>query len=216
MRYVDLKTWPRRKHFEAFSAFDYPHINLCANVDITAFHAFVKQQSLSLNITLVYLFARAANAIPEFRYRIREGQVVEHDVVHPSSTIMTEGELFSFCTIPYVEDFATFAARAGRIIAQVKEHPRLEDEPGQDDLLFMTGIPWVSFTSLQHPIQMHPVDSVPRISWGKFFAEGGALKLPLSVQVHHALLDGVHLGRYYTQVQAYLDHPERLLENKPE
>jgi chloramphenicol O-acetyltransferase len=36
------------------------------------------------------------------------------------------------------------------------------------------------------------------------------------VQVHHALLDGVHIGRYYTQVQAYLDQPERLLENKPE
>ena len=92
MRTIDLSTWPRRKHFEVFSGFDYPHINLCANVEITALRAFVKQRSLSLNITLVYLFARVANAIPEFRYRVREGKVVEHDVVHPSSTIMTEGE----------------------------------------------------------------------------------------------------------------------------
>jgi chloramphenicol O-acetyltransferase type A len=216
MRSIDMQSWPRRKHFEVFNAFDYPHINLCANVDITAFHPFVKQHALSLNTTLVYLFSRVANAIPEFRYRIRERQVVEHEVVHPSTTILTEGDLFSFCTIPYIEDYATFAAQAERIIAHVKEQPRLDDEPGQDDLLFMTGIPWVSFTSLQHPIHMHPVDSVPRISWGKFIAEGGALKLPLSVQVHHALLDGVHIGRYYTQVQAYLDQPERLLENKPE
>jgi chloramphenicol O-acetyltransferase type A len=211
MRYIDLQTWPRRKHFEVYNAFDYPHINLCANVEITALHAFVKQRALSLNITLVYLFARVANAIPEFRYRIREGQVVEHEVVHPSSTIMTEGDLFSFCTIPYVEGYATFAERAERIIARLSEHPKLEDEPGQDDLLFMTGIPWVSFTSLQHPIHMHPVDSVPRISWGKFFPERTALKMPLSVQVHHALMDGVHLGRYYMQVQDYLDRPERLL-----
>ena len=156
MRSIDMQSWPRRKHFEVYNAFDYPHINLCANVDITAFHPFVKQHALSLNTTLVYLFSRVANAIPEFRYRIRERQVVEHEVVHPSTTILTEGDLFSFCTIPYIEDYATFAAQAERIIAHVKEQPRLDDEPGQDDLLFMTGIPWVSFTSLQHPIHMHP------------------------------------------------------------
>jgi chloramphenicol O-acetyltransferase type A len=213
MRTIDLSTWPRRKHFEVFSAFDYPHINLCANVEITAFQPFVKQRALSFNLTLVYLLTRAANAIPEFRYRIRDQQVVEHDVVHPSTTILTEGDLFSFCTIPYVEDYGTFVEQAGAIIAHTKEHPRLEDEPGQDDLLFMTSLPWVSFTSLQHPIHMHPVDSVPRISWGKFFTQGDTLKMPLSVQVHHALLDGVHLGRYYALVQEYLDLPERLLQS---
>ena len=213
MHTIDLSTWLRRKHFEVFSAFDYLHINVCANVEITALRAFVKQRSLSLNITLIYLFARVANAIPEFRYRIREGQVVEHEVVHPSSTIMTEGDLFSFCTIPYVANYATFAAQATVVIEQMQQQPRLEDEPGKDDLLFMTSLPWVSFTALQHPIHMHPVDSVPRISWGKFFAEGEALKMPLSVQVHHGLLDGVHLGRYYTQVQEYLDQPERLMKD---
>ncbi|CAG0935362.1 Chloramphenicol acetyltransferase [Thermoflexales bacterium] len=214
MHTIDLSTWPRRKHFEIYNAFDYPHINLCANVEITALQPFVKQRALSFNLTLVYLLTRAANAISEFRYRIRDQQVVEHDVVHPSTTILTEGDLFSFCTIPYVEDYGTFAEQAGTIIAHTKEHPRLEDEPGQDDLLFMTSLPWVSFTSLQHPIHMHPVDSVPRISWGKFFSEGDALKMPLSVQVHHALMDGVHIGRYYALVQEYLDRPEWLLRNE--
>jgi chloramphenicol O-acetyltransferase type A len=31
--------------------------------------------------------------------------------------------------------------------------------------------------------------------------------MPLSVQVNHALMDGIHVGRYYGQVQAYLDNP---------
>jgi chloramphenicol O-acetyltransferase type A len=212
MRTIDLSTWPRRKHFEVYNAFDYPHFNLCANVDITALYPFVKQRSLSLNVTLIYLFARVANAIPEFRQRIRGGQVVEHDVVHPSSTILTEGDLFSFCHFPYSADYAAFARQAAMAIEQVKQHPTLEDGPGRDDLLFMSAIPWVSFTSVMHPIHLHPIDSVPRIAWGKFFTEGNALKMPLSVQVHHALMDGLHVGRYYAQVQEYLDQPERLLE----
>ena len=214
MRTIDLSTWPRRKHFEVYNAFDYPHFNLCANVEITALRAFVKQRSLSLNITLVYLYVRVANAIPEFRYRIRDGQVVEHDVVHPSTTVLTAGDLFSFCAIPYVEDYAAFAMQAAAAIERVKQQPTLEDDPGRDDLLYMTGIPWVSFTGLMHPIHLHPIDSVPRIAWGKFFTDGNALKMPLSVQVHHALMDGVHIGRYYAQVQEYLDQPERLLEAK--
>jgi chloramphenicol O-acetyltransferase type A len=37
------------------------------------------------------------------------------------------------------------------------------------------------------------------------------MKMPLSVQGHHALMDGLHVGRYYEQVQAYLDEPELML-----
>lgn len=212
MRYIDMQAWPRRKHFEIYNAFDYPHFNLCAHVDITAFYSAVKQRSQSFTVATVYVLARVANAIPEFRYRIREGQVVEHDAVHPSPTILADGDLFSFCTIPYAERFATFAARAEQAIARIRAKLILEDEPSQDNLLFMTGIPWVSFTSFMHPIHMHPADSVPRMAWGKAFIDGPSLKMPLSVQVHHALMDGIHVGRYYTQVQEHFDQPERLFD----
>ncbi len=207
MRYIDIHTWPRRRHFEIFRAMDCPHFNLCANVDITAFYPAVKQNALSFTVATVYVLARVANAVPEFRYRIRSSQVVEHEVVHPSTTLLTEGDLFSFCTIPYAESFAAFAARAAETIARIKTNPTLEDEPGQDDLLYMTGIPWVSFTGLMHPIHLHPVDSVPRIAWGKYFVEGDRIKMPLSVQAHHALMDGLHVGRYFEQVQESLDQP---------
>ena len=87
----------------------------------------------------------------------------------------------------------------------------LSDEPGQDDLLFMTGLPWVSFTSMLHPIHMHPADSVPRIAWGKFFDQEGRTRMPVAVQVHHALMDGLHIGRYYQRIQEHFDHPESCL-----
>jgi chloramphenicol O-acetyltransferase type A len=61
-----------------------------------------------------------------------------------------------------------------------------------------------------HPMQLHPADSVPRFAWGKFFEDGDLLKMPLQVQGHHALMDGIHLGRFYTEVQGYLDHPDFL------
>jgi len=180
---------------------------MCANVDLTAFYPVVKQRGISFTVATVYVLARAANAIPEFRYRIRAGEVVEHEIVHPAATILTDDDLFSFCTFDYIEDFSLFAARAAAQIAYVQEHPTLEGEPGQDDLLYMTAIPWVSFTSFMHPLQLHPADSVPRFAWGKFFEEAKFLKMPLSVQGHHALMDGIHMGRFYAEVQGYLQQP---------
>ena len=207
MHQIDMETWPRREHFKVFNTFDYPHFSLCANVDLTAFYPFVKERGISFNVATVYVLARAANEIPEFRYRIRSGEVVEHEIVHPSTTIQTNEDLFSFCTIEYTEDFSSFAPKAAERIAYVQEHRTLGDEPGQDDLLFMTAIPWVSFTSFMHPLHFHQVDSIPRLAWGKFFEDGEFLKMPLSVQGHHALMDALHVGRFFAEVQGYFQHP---------
>ncbi|MDH3944210.1 MAG: CatA-like O-acetyltransferase, partial [Anaerolineae bacterium] len=97
MAYIDQSNWARRDHFELFNSFDWPHFGLSANVDITRFMKEVKARGISVNVAIVYVMARTANEIPEFRQRIREKGVFEHKVVHPSTTIMGKDERFSFC-----------------------------------------------------------------------------------------------------------------------
>ncbi|HUN21700.1 MAG TPA: chloramphenicol acetyltransferase [Anaerolineales bacterium] len=203
MKIINTPNWKRQQHFAFFSNFDYPHFSLCANVDVTHTYTQTKAQGYSLTIVFSYLLALAANEQPAFRQRIHGQEVVEYEVVHPAPTILGKDELFSFCTLPFTPNFPQFASQAAPIIAQVKAVPTLDDEH-RDDLLFLTCIPWVAFTSMTHPIHMHPTDSVPRISWGKVYAEGTQWKMPLSVQVHHALMDGVHVGRYFARVEALL------------
>jgi chloramphenicol O-acetyltransferase type A len=210
MHRIDLETWPRRKHFALYRGMTYPHFSLCAPVDITRFYAATKQSGVSFSIAMTYLLAHVANQRVEFRYRIRGDQVVEHAAVHPATTLLTADDLFSFCTIPYAATWAEFAPGAAAQIAHVMANPTLEDEPGVDDLLFMTSIPWVAFTNMMHPIDLSPADSVPRIAWGKYGLEAGVWKMPLSVQVHHGLMDGIHLGRYFQAVQAALDQSAEL------
>ena len=211
MRKIDMQNWSRREHFEFFNAFNHPHYSLCANVDLTKLYPFVKQQGYSLNAAIIYVISRAANAVQEFRYRIKDGEVVEHETVSPAVTILVANDLFSFCAIDYTPDFNEFAARAARLIAAVKENPTLKDPPGRDDLLYMTALPWVSFTSFTHPMQQHPADYIPRFAWGKYFQEGARLKMPLSVQGHHVLMDGIHMGRFYAAVEEILLHPEQFM-----
>jgi chloramphenicol O-acetyltransferase type A len=211
MRKINMETWSRREHFEFFNTFNHPHFNLCANIDITKLLAYIKGHGQSFTAAIIYLISRAANDIPEFRYRMRGEEVIEHETVSPSVTILVENDLFSFCSIDYCKDFGEFAERAARLIAAVKNDPTLKDPPGRDDLLYMTALPWVSFTSFTHPMRLHPSDSIPRFAWGKYFEEAGLVKMPLSVQGHHNLMDGIHMGKFYGYLQDYLNQPQMAL-----
>jgi chloramphenicol O-acetyltransferase type A len=207
MREIDLDAWARRAHFEKFKDWHDPWFNVCGNVDVGAMLAAVRRRGVRPTAAIVYAVARTANDIPEFRWRIRGDSVVEHDVVHPATTILVDGGLFSFCTFGYDEDFATFAEEYATRVDEVRERPTLEEEPGRDDLLFMTAIPWVSFTSFSHPSPTIPADCFPRFAWGRYVEQGGRVLMPLSVQGHHALVDGYHAGRYFERFQAYAADP---------
>ena len=210
MRTIDLQSWSRREHFELFNTYGYPHWGICADVDLTSFYPAMKRGGYSFTISMVYLIAKASNAIPEFRYRIRDDKVVEHDVVNPGFTFLVKDDVFSFCIVDFIEDFATFVTKAVERIEYVKENPWVK-QPSDDNLLYMTAIPWVSFTSFLHPMRLQPEDSIPRFAWGKYYKDGDQLKMPLGVQGHHALLDGVHVGKFYLEIQKYLDEPYSIL-----
>jgi chloramphenicol O-acetyltransferase type A len=211
MRTIDMQTWSRRNHFKFYTTFEHPHFSMCANVDTTTFHPFVKRNGYSFTVSMVYVISLASNAIPEFRHRIRGDQVVEHEVVHPGFTVLSDDDLFKFCDLEHVENYSKFSTDAKRKIAEAKAQSDLEVIPGKDDVLFMSSIPWVSFTSFTHPMPVHTSDSIPRYAWGKSFQEGSAMKMPLGVQGHHAVMDGIHMGRFYEKVQEYLYHPEVVL-----
>jgi chloramphenicol O-acetyltransferase type A len=211
MQHIDIESWPRRDHYRLYRHFDQPHFNICANVDITAFYPALKLRGISFSVGVLYVLARVANELPAFRQRMRGDEVIEHEVVHPATTVLADGGLFSFCNLTYAADVASFAAGASRVLDAARQRPTLEVEADRDDLLFTTSIPWVSFTSFAHPTHLHPADSVPRLAWGKRFEDGNALKMPLSVQGHHALMDGLHMGQYFERVQECLSEPERSL-----
>lgn len=212
MKFIDMKNYNRKDHYNFFKEMDYPRFNICANLDITKFYQYIKENELPFFISVLYAATKAANDVRELKFRIREDEVIEHEIVNPSFTVITDEEVFSFCEGRYIEKFNEFKDYSLKQIEKVKNNVTIEDEPGQDNLLYITSIPWISFTSVNHPIHMNPVDSVPRIAWGKYFEENDKIKLPFSIDVHHALVDGVHIGKYFKIIQEIFDNPNIYIE----
>lgn len=205
MKWIDPKTYKRAKHFAFFNRLDYPHFNITAMVDIARLLPWVKENDYSIFRVILYFACRAANDIPEFRQRIRDGKIVQYESVHPSYTSMTDEGVFSFTDVQYVAEMDDFFANCAAQEAIVKAEASLKDDTHRDDYLFVSSLPWIHFTSFVHPVHISGLDSVPRFTWGKYQKEGERIALPFSVQVHHALADGAHVGEYFRLLQAYFD-----------
>ncbi len=202
--YLDMDSYPRREHFAYFLAMGYPYVGTTVNVDITAFLERVKTAGEPFFLSLLYEVAAAANAVPEFRRRVLHGRIVEFDSCHTSHTVMRENGAYAYCTLDCALPKAQFLPYAMAAQERAKAGGDIAEDPAQSlGLLFISCLPWLSYTALVQPVPS-PADSNPRITWGKYFKSEGRILLPLSVLAHHALVDGKHLGELYAAISARL------------
>lgn len=206
-RRLDIEKWKRRRHFEFFRDFDNPFFNLCAEVDVTDLLARCRRErDASFFAAALYGSQRAVNLIEEFHYRLDDEGVWIFDTIHCGSTVLMPNETFAFAYFDWDPRFDRFVAAVAAEIDRVRSEPPSLDPSGErEDFIRYTVIPWVSFTSFSHASRSDPDDSVPRIVFGRYHEVGGRQLMPVSVEVHHALVDGLHVGRYFEHFQEYLD-----------
>ena len=213
-RYIDLDTWARREVFEFYLPFDKPYFNVCTRLDVTnLIGALKKRKGTSVWLTYHYFALKAANEIEPFRYRLRQGKVLVHDVINGGSTFLLPNETFTLVYFDYAESFSKFIEGATRAVEEIRNgdgvfRPRHED----DARIHCTTLPWIAFTSFSHARRWGREDSVPKISFGKFTDESGRTLMPFSVEVHHSLVDGLHVGRYIARIEEMLAQPEAYLD----
>lgn len=194
---LDLETYKRKSHFEYFSQLAYPYVGVTADVEITEFHAKIKEQRLPFFLSFCYCVAQAANTVPEFRQRILEGQIIQFDRCRTSHTVALEDGTYCYCTLDYSLPFPDFLTYAQKMQEAAKQNGSIAESEGDTlDLFYISTLPWISYSALIQPVPI-PADSNPRITWGKFSTRDNRLVLPVSVLCHHALVDGRHLGQFY-------------------
>ena len=209
--YLDVATWSRRDLFEFFINYDNPYFNVCLRLDVTELLSWLRGRAkVSVSLANHYFALRVANEIELFHYRLQDDRVLVHEVINGGTTVLLPDETFTFAYFDYHEDFAEFMKRAQESVAQTIAKPTFQPTP-RDNLIHFTALPWLSFTSFAHARKRGRGDSVPRIAFGRFVKENDRTWMPFSVEVHHALMDGLHVGRYVNRLQEALDNPGEFL-----
>lgn len=197
---IDMASYARRRHFDYFRSLPYPYVGVTQQVDVTALVRFCRERNVSFYLTFMHAAALAADGVAELRQRLREGGIIQYDECPTSHTELLPDGTYCYCTLHHHLAFEDYIARAEEARRRSQENASLEEEDDVERMYFISTLPWLHYTALIQPVACGD-ESNPRITWGKYEPDHtGRLMLPVTLLAHHALVDGIHLARFYERL----------------
>lgn len=192
---IDIDQWLRKDHFNFFNQFEEPYYGITVNIDCSIAYRTVKEQGKSFFLYYLYQSLKAAHLIEAFRLRTEDNELYRYDQIDAGSTISRPDGTFGFGDFIYNPDFSLFEMEAKKVISQVQSQTGLEYSPATNVIRY-SALPWIDFTALSHARMFSFKDSCPKISFGKVTEQHGKMSMPMSIHVHHAIVDGADVGKY--------------------
>lgn len=202
---INLSTWKRKDHYAFFGLFEQPFWGLTTEINCTSAYNYCKMAGVNFFLYYLHKSLYAANSVKQFRQRIERDGPVEYSSISGSVTVSRTDQTFGFAYFDYYPEFKEFAAGAGEALRQEKMNSGLRPAPALDSIIHYSVLTGIRFTSVQHAQRLGVADSVPKIVFGKLSEENGRVLLPISVHVHHGLVDGLHVDQFIQLFQEKME-----------
>lgn len=190
----------RRDRFNFFESFENPLLNITFKLETPNFLSYCKKQNIPVFHFFLFCLMKTLGKLDNFKYRILDNKVFKIDEIYGSYTTINEDNLFNYTRFQHSDDRAEFikrslAAREEAMKAETLINTGIELSPREmKNYIFITSIPWLDFTSIQHPVFKSKSADIPAVAWGKFTVlSEEKIVMPFSVQAHHGFVDGVHI-----------------------
>lgn len=201
---IDLDTWIRKDHFKFFNQFDEPYYGVNVNIDCTIAYQRSKQNGTSFYLYYLYQSLAASQLIKSFKLRVEGDEVYNYDRIDAGSTIGRPDGTFGFGDFIYYPTFNEFHTEGVKVMKRVEGESGLVFS-GALNVIRYSALPWIDFTGLSHARMFTFKDSCPKISFGKMTTTGDKRTMPVSIHVHHGLVDGIDVGKYIDCYQGLMN-----------
>ena len=203
---IDLKKWKRGELFKFYVDDMRVVMSLTVDIDVSPLIEYARKNELKFYSAMLWVVSKVINSHNEFKYAWNEdGDLICWDFISPSYTVFhEEDESFSKFVTEFDDDMIEFCKRT------LSDQKRYENERGilknqPKNFYDVSCLPWVRY---QH-FDVHVFDDgkflAPVVTWGKYEVKGEKTLMPLTMNIHHAVADGFHLSRFFTEVQALID-----------
>lgn len=158
---------------------------------------------------LIYMLTTVVNQHIEFRMdKDKEGRLGYWNKLYPSYTIFNkEEEIFSSIWTEYDSYFHTFYNRCIQDIEKYSNSKIINPKLNEPKNIFpISSLPWTSFTAFNLNIYNEGDYLQPIFTIGKFIQQDKKILMPVAVQVHHAVCDGFHVGKFIASLQELADN----------
>lgn len=206
---IDLENWDRKEIYTAFDGYTY---TLTAELDVTEFLQTLKEKQRKFYPSICYCIARTVNKNQNYRYAKVSGEVGYWDQVQAHYTVLRKNtdHLFTHQRTLYTEDFSDFYIRFLEDKEKAENGDSLYfDKSDSMDNVHISIMPNTSFTGLSYskPASFTKYGTlntsfIPFVMIGKYYAAGDRMKMPVTVEFHHAVNDGYHAEVFFQQLES--------------
>lgn len=214
-KHIDMSTYPRLDHFRYFLGMANPFVTITVQVDLTDWLPRIRKAGYPFFLSFQYAVVRAANRVPEFRQRILGEGIVEYDFCNPSYTYGLPNGTYCYCLVNADQPLTDYLEEARIKQENALKQQSLEEEGDFLGQLFISCSPWVNYTQLNMPWSDNRF-SIPNIVWGGCktekhlclidgsVCERDQISVPLTLFANHALVDGRHIGQFFSNLEEEL------------
>jgi chloramphenicol O-acetyltransferase type A len=198
---LELERWPRRAAFEFFRTFDDPFFNVCVDVEVGPALAWCRAKDHRFFLVALHAAMRAVQAVPELRLRLQGEGVVRYERVAMGATVPNEDETFSFVDFEHLDELGAFLSYGEQVLEAHRRRGPTFVPGDRNDVVHFSMVPWLHFRAISHARSHRTGRSVPKLTMGRHLPRGEGVVMPVSLEVHHALVDGLHVGRFFQELE---------------
>lgn len=194
---IDIESWERREFYEHFINEVRCTYSTTVPIDIT------KIKTKRLYPAMIWLLTKTVNEMPEFRTALTDQGLGIYDEVHPAYTVFNKNNKnFSGIWTEFNPDYHEFLKSYEMDTTLFSSSVSYAPKPGRPmNTIDISMVPWFTFTAFDINVFDEGKYFLPIFTMGKFFDTEGKRMLPLAIQVHHAVCDGYHVGRFIEILQ---------------
>lgn len=211
---IDIEKWNRKEYYIHYMNELRCTYSLTVNIDITGLRAAVKKLGKRIYPVQIYMIATVVNQYEEFRMDTdSDGELGYWSEVNPCYTVFNkDSETFSSIWTNYNCVFSLFYDSCIEDIDRYSQSASLRPKLNEPSNSFtISALPWVNFTGFNINVFNEGRYLPPIFTIGKFIETGTSVLMPLSIQAHHAVCDGVHVGRFVQALQELSSNYEEWL-----
>lgn len=210
MKEIDLESWERKDIFNLYYQYDIPQISLCTPLEVSKVYEFAKSKGLSFYFCLCHVFYTALLKFEEFMVRSINEKIVVEDGEYVNICAIKQGEEnFKIITGRYYSDIEKFCNETKKKLqSQTTFTESLPSNARRSQVIaYMSCTPWFEFTHITHPQDVQKNSFVPHVSFDKMkINEKGERWVNVSLQVNHAAVDGLLIGKLLNEVKSIINH----------
>lgn len=195
---IDPKETNRKEAFEHWMKSPQPMVTLTKTFNVTSLYKMSKRKGYKFNMLLCWCIAKTASKMEEFYLLPENGKLYKYDRLAINMIVNNVKGGLSFCDIvsnDNLEQFNTNYLHLTKTCSQTCQDIL-------DNEAVIVGTSALVGTELDCVVNQYSgIYNNPFLAWGRYRKGWFKTTLPISLQFHHAQMDGAHACRFLENLQ---------------